>query len=160
MKKTLFRTLHVGLALILMILTGCVSPRVKGYKTKPYTIRGIHYQPMQARQALGYGDSGICSHYDESGLIFPGRTSTGEKIWPWTRAAAHKTLPLPCKIRITNLKNGRSTTVRLNDRGPFIAGRMLDVTTPVARELGFVNQGLTTVKIKVLSVGDGPYRIR
>ncbi len=160
MKKTLFRTLQVGLALILMILTGCVSPRVKGYKTKPYTIRGIHYQPMQARQALGYGDSGICSHYDESGLIFPGRTSTGEKIWPWTRAAAHKTLPLPCKIRITNLKNGRSTTVRLNDRGPFIAGRMLDVTTPVARELGFVNQGLTTVKIKVLSVGDGPYRIR
>ena len=160
MKKTLFRTLQVGLALILMILTGCVSPRVKGYKTKPYTIRGIHYQPMQARQALGYGDSGICSHYDESGLIFPGRTSTGEKIWPWTRAAAHKTLPLPCKIRITNLKNGRSTTVRLNDRGPFIAGRMLDVTTPVARELGFVKQGLTTVKIKVLSVGDGPYRIR
>lgn len=160
MKKTLFRTLQVGLALILMILTGCVSPRVKGYKTKPYTIRGIHYQPMQARQALGYGDSGICSHYDESGLIFPGRTSTGEKIWPWTRAAAHKTLPLPCKIRITNLKNGRSTTVRLNDRGPFIAGRMLDVTTPVARELGFVNQGLTTVKIKVLSVGDGPYHIR
>ena len=160
MKKTLFRTLQVGLALILMILTGCVSPRVKGYKTKPYTIRGIHYQPMQARQALGYGDSGICSHYDESGLIFPGRTSTGEKIWPWTRAAAHKTLPLPCKIRITNRKNGRSTTVRLNDRGPFIAGRMLDVTTPVARELGFVNQGLTTVKIKVLSVGDGPYRIR
>jgi rare lipoprotein A len=159
-KKTLFRTLQVGLALILMILTGCVSPRVKGYKTKPYTIRGIHYQPMQARQALGYGDSGICSHYDESGLIFPGRTSTGEKIWPWTRAAAHKTLPLPCKIRVTNLKNGRSTTVRLNDRGPFIAGRMLDVTKPVARELGFVNQGLTTVKIKVLSVGDGPYRLR
>ena len=160
MKKTLFRTLQVGLALILMILTGCVSPRVKGYKTKPYTIRGIHYQPMQARQALGYGDSGICSHYDESGLIFPGRTSTGEKIWPWTRAAAHKTLPRPCKIRITNLKNGRSTTVRLNDRGPFIAGRMLDVTKPVARELGFVNQGLTTVKIKVLSVGDGAYRLR
>jgi len=159
-KKTLFRTLQPGLALLLMSLTGCVSPCVKGYKTKPYTIRGIHYQPMQPRQALGYGDSGICSHYDESGLIFPGRTSTGEKIWPWTRAAAHKTLPLPCKIRITNLKNGRSTTVRLNDRGPFIAGRMLDVTTPVARELGFVKQGLTTVKIQVLSVGDGPFRLR
>lgn len=143
-----------------MSLTGCVSPCVKGYKTKPYSIRGIHYQPMQPRQALGYGDSGICSHYDESGLILPGRTSTGEKIWPWTRAAAHKTLPLPCKIRITNLKNGRSTTVRLNDRGPFIAGRMLDVTTPVARELGFVKQGLTTVKIQVLSVGDGPFRLR
>jgi rare lipoprotein A len=143
-----------------MALTGCVAPSVKGYKTKPYSIRGIHYQPMQPSQALGYGDSGICSHYDESGLIFPGRTSTGEKIWPWTRAAAHKTLPLPCKIRITNLKNGRSTTVRLNDRGPFIAGRMLDVTKPVARELGFVNQGLTTVKIKVLSVGDGAYRLR
>jgi len=160
MKKISLRTLQASLALLFMVLTGCTTTSIKGYKTKPYTIRGIHYQPMQVRDAVGYGDTGICSHYDESGLLFPGRTSTGEKIWPWTRAAAHKTLPLPCKIRVTNLKNGRSTTVRLNDRGPFIAGRMLDVTTPVARELGFVNQGLTTVKIQVLSVGDGSYRIR
>lgn len=143
-----------------MGLTGCMSPGVKGYKTKPYTIRGIRYHPMQPRECLGHVDIGIASHYDESGLIFPGKTSTGENIWPWTRAAAHKTLPLPCKIRVTNLKNGRSTTVRLNDRGPFIPGRLLDVTKPVARELGFVDQGLTKVKIQVLSVGDGPYRLR
>lgn len=141
-------------------LTGCLGPNVKGYKTKPYSIRGIRYFPMQPREAIGHTEVGICSHYSEHFLIFPGKTSTGENLWPWTRVAAHKTLPIPCVIRITNLKNGRSTKVRVNDRGPFIRGRMLDVTKPVADDLGFTNQGLTTVKIQVLSVGDGPYRIR
>lgn len=141
-------------------LGGCVGPSVKGYKTKPYTIRGIRYHPMSPRQALGHTDTGVASHYSEHWFLFPGKTSTGEKLWPWTRAAAHKTLPLPCVIRVTNLKNGRSTKVRVNDRGPFIRGRLLDVTKPVADELGFTQQGLTTVKIKVLSVGDGSYRLR
>jgi rare lipoprotein A len=61
---------------------------------------------------------------------------------------------------VTNLQNGKSTKVRVNDRGPFIRGRMLDVTKPVADQLGFTGQGLTQVRIEVLSVGDGPHRIR
>jgi hypothetical protein len=72
---------------------------------------------------------------------------------------AHKTLPLPCRVRVTNLRNGRSTVIRLNDRGPFVAGRTLDVTEPVAKQLGFYDAGLARVRIEVLSVGDGKWRV-
>jgi rare lipoprotein A len=142
-----------------MLLAGCAS-HYDGYKYKPYTIRGVRYHPMHPRQAVGHVETGTASHYSEHFLIFPGKTAIGEKLWPWTRAAAHKTLPIPCLIRVTNLKNGKSVKVRVNDRGPFIRGRILDVTKPVADELGFTRQGLTQVRIQVLSVGDGRHRIR
>lgn len=161
MKRTFQQTLLLAaIALFCLQLTGCLGPNIRGYKTKAYTIRGIRYHPMQPREALGHVETGVASHYSEHFLIFPGKTATGENLWPWTRVAAHKTLPIPCVIRVTNLKNGRSAKVRVNDRGPFIAGRMLDVTKPVADDLGFTKQGLTKVKIQVLSVGDGSYRIR
>jgi rare lipoprotein A len=147
------------LILASFLLAGCAAS-YEGYKYKPYSIRGVRYHPMPPRQAVGHVETGVASHYSEHFLIFPGKTAIGEKLWPWTRAAAHKTLPLPAHIRVTNLKNGKTTTVRLNDRGPFIRGRMLDVTKPVADELGFTKQGLTEVRIEVLSVGDGPHRIR
>lgn len=147
-------------AALCLPLTACVGPNYPGYKTKPYTIRGVRYHPMQPREAVGHTETGIASHYSEHFLLIPGKTATGEKLYPWTRAAAHKTLPIPCKIRVTNLENGRTVTVRVNDRGPFIRGRILDVTEPVAHELGFHHKGLTRVRIQVLSVGDGPYRIR
>jgi rare lipoprotein A len=143
----------------LLLLGGCAS-HYDGYKHKPYTVRGVLYHPMHPREAPGHVETGVASHYSEHFLIFPGKTAIGEKLWPWTRAAAHKTLPLPSVIRVTNLKNGKSVKVRVNDRGPFIRGRMLDVTKPVADELGFTRQGLTQVRIEVLSVGDGRHRIR
>lgn len=146
-------------ALALLFLAGCAS-HYDGYKYKPYTIRGVRYHPMHPRQAVGHVETGTASHYSEHFLIFPGKTAIGEKLWPWTRAAAHKTLPIPCVIRVTNLNNGKSVKVRVNDRGPFIRGRILDVTKPVADELGFTRQGLTQVRIQVLSVGDGRHRIR
>lgn len=142
------------------LLAGCSNGPYRGYKTKPYTARGCYYEPLSPRAAIGYVEEGMASHYDESGFFFPGRTALGEKLYPWTRCAAHKTLPLPCKIRITNLRNGRSTTLRVSDRGPFIANRILDVTPPVAKDLGFYDAGLAPVRIQVLSVGDGKYRIR
>lgn len=141
-------------------LAGCMAPNYPGYKAKPYAIRGVRYHPMQPREAVGHTENGIASHYAEHFLVFPGKTAIGEKLYPWTRAAAHKTLPIPCKIRVTNLENGRTATVRVNDRGPFIRGRILDVTEPVAHDLGFHHKGLTQVRIEVISVGDGPYRIR
>jgi len=132
-----------------------------GYKYKPYTVKGQYYVPLAPREAIGFREEGIASHYDESRFkIFPGKTAIGEKQWSWSRAAAHKTLPLPCKVRITNLKNGRKLTVRVNDRGPYIEGRIIDVTPPIARDLGFYKQGLTPVRIEVLSVGDGKHRIK
>lgn len=142
-----------------LLLSACAGGSFEGYKIKPYSIRGVRYHPMQPRHAVGHVETGVASHYSEHFLFFPGKTATGESLWPWTRAAAHKTLPIPCVVRVTNLKNGKSSKVRVNDRGPFIRGRMLDVTKPVADELGFTRQGLTNVRIEVLSVGDGPYKI-
>jgi rare lipoprotein A len=142
-----------------LLLGGCAS-HYDGYKYKPYTLRGVRYHPMHPQHAVGHVETGTASHYSEHFLIFPGKTAIGEKLWPWTRAAAHRTLPIPCVIRVTNLRNGKSVKVRVNDRGPFIRGRILDVTRPVADELGFTKQGLTQVRIQVLSVGDGRHRIR
>lgn len=140
---------------------GCGTGGYEGTKYRPYTVRGIRYEPLHPRMAVGFTEEGVASHFDESRfLFFPGKSAIGENQWRWTRAAAHKTLPLPCRIRVTNLRNGRSTVVRVNDRGPFIAGRTLDVTSRVAKELGFYHQGLTPVRIEVLSVGDGKHRLK
>ena len=145
---------------LLLFLAGCGTSH-EGYKYKPYTVRGIHYTPMSPREAVGYVEEGVASHYDESFLcFFPGKTAIGEKQYSWSRSAAHKTLPLPCKVRVTNLRNGRSVVIRVNDRGPFIGERTLDVTPSVAKDLGFLQAGLCRVRTEVLSVGDGRWRLR
>ncbi len=142
-----------------LFLAGCESGGYSGYKYKGYTVRGERYEPIPPGAAPGHVEEGTASHYREGWLIFPGKTALGENLWPWSRGGAHKTLPLPCKVRVTNLRNGRSVVIRLNDRGPFIAGRNLDVTEPVARELGFYGAGLAPVRVEVLSVGDGRWKI-
>ncbi|MFY8217146.1 MAG: septal ring lytic transglycosylase RlpA family protein [Chthoniobacterales bacterium] len=149
-----------GLAAIALWTTGCISPSYRGYKHGVYTVRGQTYYPLHPREAIGFEEVGIASHYKEGNWLFAGKTAIGEKLYPNSSGAAHKTLPLPCRIRITNLENGRRTVVRVNDRGPYIDGRIVDVTAPVAKKPGFYKQGLTRVKIEVIDVGDGKYRIR
>ena len=131
-----------------------------GYQTRGYNIRGIHYQPMSVEQALTFRERGTASWYDESSLfgLRRGNTSLGEKVMPWDISAAHKTLPIPARIKVTNLSNGKSLRMRVNDRGPFIPGRILDVTPRAAAKLGFKDDGLTKVEIEVLSVGDGSHK--
>lgn len=128
--------------------------------TRSYTVRGQTYHPMSVEQALGHEETGICSWYDESSFfgLKRGTTSLGEKVQPWHLTGAHKTLPLPCLVKVTNLENGNSVNVRINDRGPFIAGRHLDVTPRASKKLGFEKDGLTRTRLEVLSVGDGKYR--
>jgi len=142
------------------LLAGCAGGGYEGYKNAPYTVRGQRYYPLQPGEARGYAEVGTASHYKGGFLFFPGKTAIGEKIYPWSHGAAHKTLPLPCRVRITNLENGRRVKVRVNDRGPFVAGRIIDVTAATAKKLGFHGQGLATVRVEVLSVGDGRYRVR
>lgn len=115
---------------------------------------------MSVDQALQYQEVGIASWYDESKFfgLKRGNTSLGEKVMPWHISAAHKTLPLPCVVKVTNLSNGKSLNMRVNDRGPFIPQRIIDVTPRAAAKLGFKEQGLTNVKVEVLSVGDGKYK--
>lgn len=115
---------------------------------------------MEVDEALDFEETGGCSWYDESSWLGlkRGTTSLGEKVMPWHLTGAHKTLPLPCLIKVTNLENGKSLKVRINDRGPFIPGRILDVTPRAAKKLGFYDQGITTTRIEVISVGDGSYK--
>ncbi|HEX5212584.1 MAG TPA: septal ring lytic transglycosylase RlpA family protein [Pseudolabrys sp.] len=88
--------------------------------------------------------SGLASIYAYSGA----KTANGEHASPHAMTAAHRTLPFGAKVRVTNLRNGRSAVVRINDRGPFVKGRVIDVTPAAAQALGF--SGLAPVKLDVL----------
>ena len=154
--------LRLSAAVLACILTAsCARPSgYHGYMTRGYTVRGQSYQPMSVEQALDFKETGICSWYNESKWfgLKRGNTSLGEKVMPWHLTGAHKTLPLPCLVQVTNLENGRSVKLRINDRGPFIPGRHLDVTPRAAKKLGFKHQGLTTTRLEVLSIGDGRHK--
>ena len=149
----------LSLLLVSVFFVSCGSSYT-GYMQKPYTIRGERYHPMSVDAALSYEEEGIASWYDESSLfgLRRGNTSLGEKVMPWHISAAHKTLPLPCVVKVTNLSNGKSLKMRVNDRGPFIPLRIIDVTPRAAAKLGFKEKGLTQVKVEVVSVGDGKYK--
>ncbi|MCU0795741.1 MAG: septal ring lytic transglycosylase RlpA family protein [Akkermansiaceae bacterium] len=143
-------------------MASCAHPGgdYEGYMTRSYTVRGQTYHPMDVESALYYGEIGTASWYNESkffGLI-RGTTSLGEKVMPWHNIAAHKTLPLPCVVKVTNMENGKSVKCRVNDRGPFIGDRIIDLSPRAAKKIDFYDQGLTTVQVEVLSVGDGPYK--
>jgi len=143
----------------ILVLSACSTPDYSGYKYKPYSIRGIRYEPIHPEHAGGFVEEGIASHYNEGNWLFPGKTAIGEKFRAGAMAGAHKTLPIPCRIRVTNLRNGKSVVIRVNDRGPFIEGRIVDVTPKVAKKLGFYHRGLAPVRVELLDVGDGKYRI-
>ena len=155
-------TASFGVAFFCIILSSCFAypGGYKGYQKRSYNVRGYHYEPMSVDEALDYEETGICSWYDESSWLGlkRGTTSLGEKVMPWHLTGAHKTLPLPCMVKVTNVENGKSVKVRINDRGPFIPNRILDITPRAAKKIGFYGNGLATVHVEVLSVGDGSYR--
>lgn len=91
-------------------------------------------------------ESGKASYYADK---FQGRrTASGEIFRQRRMTAAHKTLPFGTKVRVTNLSNGRSIKVRINDRGPFVAGRIIDLSKKAARKLGMLNDGVVNVKVR------------
>lgn len=110
---------------------------------RPYRIRGKIYVPMAS--AKGYRERGLASWYGwESG----NRTATGSVFDPRHLTAAHRTLPLPTRVRVTNLKNRRSVEVLVNDRGPFVRGRLIDLSQAAARALNI--QGTAPVEIRAM----------
>jgi rare lipoprotein A len=88
---------------------------------------------------------GLASFYDEGS-----QTASGEKVDPGALTAAHPTLPFGTRLRVTNVANGRSVVVRVNDRGPFVAGRVVDVSRSAAESLDMVGRGIARVKIDVV----------
>lgn len=145
-------------------LTSCSSsPKSKdyrGYKNQPYTVGGYRYCPMSVEEALTYSCTGIASHYNETALwgLWSGETALGENVKSWHVHAAHKTLPLPCEVRVTSLKTGKNILVRVNDRGPFVKNRLIDLSEETADRLGIKHHGLSKVYIEVVSVGDGKWK--
>ena len=111
----------------------------------PYKVRGVWYTP---REDWGYNRTGIASWY---GPKFHGKlTANGEVFDQWAVSAAHKTLPMPSVVRVTNLENGRSLVVRVNDRGPFVSSRIIDMSHRAAQLLGFDGQGTARVRVQIL----------
>ena len=100
------------------------------------------------RVAKARRESGWCSYYGRG--FYHRRTASGERFDPDQLTAAHRTLPFGTRVRVTNLANGKRVVVRINDRGPFKKGRVLDVTPAAARKLGFATSGLTRVRLDVL----------
>lgn len=127
-------------------------------KNAPYRVRGKKYTPMSVADALEYRETGYASWY--GGKKRNMKTSSGEYINPQrSMTAAHKTLPMPCKVKVTCLVTGKSVVVRVNNRGPFHSNRLIDLTSAAASRIGMRSHGVSGVHLKVISVGDGPYEV-
>lgn len=134
-------------------------PRYEQYNpanSKAYTVFGKKYWPMKSSK--GYTAVGDASWY---GQKFHGHlTSNGERYNMYTMSAAHKTLPLPSFVKVTNLNNNKQVIVRVNDRGPFHGGRLIDLSYAAASKLDMLKQGTARVKIQVIHVApDGKQHI-
>ena len=123
-----------------------VGQRKGTYKLgAPYVINGVRYVP---RHDPHYDQVGLASWY---GGGFHGKQTANGEIFDARRiSGAHQTLPLPSLVRVTNLQNGRSIVVRINDRGPFVAGRIIDLSQQAAGRLGYVGKGVTRVRVQYL----------
>jgi len=140
------------LATLLYIVHGCATtqpapPERPPGHPKPYKVFGIWYQPLP--DSTGFRQRGIASWY---GADFHGKkTSNGEiyDMYAWT--AAHKTLPLGTYVRVRNLENNRRVEVRINDRGPFVQGRIVDLSYTAAKEIGIVGPGTARVEVVALA---------
>ncbi len=122
-------------------------------KKSPYVVNGRRYVPMSVEQARKYQETGTASWYgfetyqQEGGHM----TANGEAFNPSGLTAAHKYLPLPTFVKVTNLENRRSIILRVNDRGPFVDGRIIDLSAGAARKLGFYEQGTAKVRVEAIS---------
>ncbi len=114
----------------------------------PYVIGGVTYEIL--KDYRGYSERGIASWY---GAKFTGHeTSNGELYDVYQASAAHKSLPIPCFARVTNLENGKSIVVRVNDRGPFHSDRLIDLSYAAAVKLGYMEKGTAPVEVEVIDV--------
>ena len=114
------------------------------FANRPYTVFGTEYVPLA--DARGFKQRGVASWY---GRRFHGqKTASGEPYDMYAMTAAHPTLPIPSYVRVTNLANGRSVVVRVNDRGPFHSSRVIDLSYAAAYKLGYIQAGSTQVELE------------
>ncbi len=159
--------LSIFICLLAIAVAGCSSSPMKSVqkhidysdiKREPYsrtgnnvyTVFGVTYFPLSS--AVGYREKGIASWY---GRKFHGRrTSSGETYNMYAMTAAHKTLPLPSYVEVTNLKNNRKVILRVNDRGPFVDDRIIDLSYTAAKELDLIGSGTGPVLVEAITPWD------
>ncbi|MFT4613261.1 MAG: rare lipoprotein A [Bacteroidia bacterium] len=124
------------------------DPILSAGNKSPYEVNGVTYEVLSDHR--GYRQHGIASWY---GAKFDGHeTSNGEIFDVYRASAAHRTLPIPSYAKVTNLDNGQSVVVRINDRGPFHSARLIDLSYAAAVKLGFAAQGTAPVEVAVIEV--------
>ena len=123
-------------------------------KDSPYVVNGRRYVPMSVKEAKSYRQKGIASWYGYETRNKKGghMTANGEVFDPNGLNAAHKYLPLPTFVRVTNLENNRSILLRVNDRGPFVEGRIIDLSAGAARKLGYYKKGTARVLVETVEI--------
>jgi len=123
-------------------------------KTSPYVVRGKRYVPMSVKDAENYRQTGIASWYGYETYHQKGghMTANGEVFNPNGLNAAHKYLPLPTYVRVTNLENHRHIILRVNDRGPFVKGRIIDLSAGAAKKLGYYEKGTARVLVEAIQL--------
>ena len=122
------------------------SPQMHKYTMRPYNVFGIKYYPFIAN--IGDNFEGIASWYGPD--FHSKKTSNGEIYNMHAMTAAHKTLPMNTVVRVDNLENGKSIIVRINDRGPFVKGRIIDLSTAAFASIGSTDSGIAKVKLEIL----------
>ncbi len=142
----------VASVILMLLWVGCAGKKPPVHppgNTRPYQIDGKWYHPIP--KASGFKEKGIASWYGDK---FHGRrTSSGEVYDMYAMTAAHKTLPFGTVVRVRNLDNGNQIEVRINDRGPFVGGRIIDLSYEAARKIGLVGPGTAAVSIRALKSG-------
>lgn len=149
MKKKIYFKNCLAFAMFSILLSACSGPKhhVTGLckSCKPYSINGRKYKPQQY---YDYNEKGLASWY---GHDFHGKKSAHGGIYNMhAMTAAHKTLPLPSVVEVRNLDNGKTIKVVIDDRGPFVKGRIIDLSLAAAKELGSLDKGIARVQVKTL----------
>lgn len=123
-------------------------------KASPYVVNGRRYVPMSVEASHSYLEEGTASWYGYETYRQKGghMTANGEAFDPRGLNAAHKYLPLPTFVRVTNLENRRQIILRVNDRGPFVEGRIIDLSAGAARKLGFIDKGTARVRVETVQL--------
>ncbi len=145
----------VGVAALALLLAACSSnpatfTGAERQVGQPYSVKGATFVP---RKEPGYDAVGIASWY--GGRYHGRRTASGEIFDMNSATAAHRTLPFGTRVQVTNLENGRSTFLTINDRGPFVRRRIIDVSRRAAQALGFVQKGTARVRVQLVRPAPG-----
>ena len=141
----------ISLSGVILVVNCSSSPRyTTGSRSRSNPVKKVN-STAKSKKTL----KGISSYYGED---FHGKlTANGEVYDMYGLTAAHKTLPLNTIVRVTNMENEKSLILRINDRGPYVKGRMLDCSYGAALKLGFIGNGTTKVKVEVIELGDDKY---